>query len=202
TLQLVVPALRMETTLPGLDPIVFDSGNPDRSDPTLRAEMSKYLGKPVAEVRIDPKGKLVEVKESRFGPANRFEADLPFKLTLPETAPAAGQGWSRTYRVKLDPPQGAGESYEAAQHYSLKGESDGLMVVAMRTELKSLPPAVIEQIPLLPLLPEGEVYFNPKTGRYHGAKLRVEKELVNHQGEGSRYLYQSSYVEGLVVEEK
>jgi hypothetical protein len=45
------------------------------------------------------------------------------------------------------------------------------------------------------MLWEGDVFVNVKTGRYHGAKLKVTKEVPNHQGEGTKFVYQSEYTE-------
>ena len=49
----------------------------------LKDEMGKYIGPPLTVVRIDARGQLVEVTESKFGPASRLQSDLPFKLVLP-----------------------------------------------------------------------------------------------------------------------
>jgi hypothetical protein len=49
----------------------------------------------------------------------------------------------------------------------------------------------------LPLLWEGDVYFHKDTGRYSGARLAVKKEVANHQGEGTKFVYESQLTEGL-----
>jgi hypothetical protein len=47
-------------------------------------------------------------------------------------------------------------------------------------------------------MPEGTLFFHAPSGRYYGARLKTEKELKNHQGEGSKYRFVSTYVEDLV----
>src|SRR5581483_4551582 len=74
TLQLSLAALRIETTPPNGEA-------------------------PLSVLRIDPRGRVVEVKESKFGPASRYENEPPFVLTLPEGALQPGQKWERAYKM-------------------------------------------------------------------------------------------------------
>src|SRR5207253_10640638 len=79
TLQLSLTALRQELTTAKGDTLLFDSANPDKSHPQLKEQMSKYVGQTLAVLRVDPYGRVVEVKESKFGPASGFECELlPF----------------------------------------------------------------------------------------------------------------------------
>src|SRR5262249_40751242 len=106
TLQHSLLALRMETTTPSGDVILFDSRTPEKSDERLREQMRKLVGFPLAILRVDAWGKVVGVKESNFGPASRFEAEPPFCVTLPGGAVTQGQNWERPYRITIEPPQG------------------------------------------------------------------------------------------------
>src|SRR4029078_605395 len=118
-----------------------------------------------------------------------------FRLTLPDAGPTAGQAWDRTFAFKLDPPAGTGESYDFVQKYTCKDVKDGLAVVGVETTLKAPPKTTGEQVPLVPLLWTGEVYFNAAAGKYHAARLTAKADLVNHLGEGTRFVYQSSFTE-------
>ncbi len=197
TLQLSLASLRLETTTPGGDKLVFDSIEPEKGTPELRQQLSAFVGKPLALLRVDGQGRVIEVKESRFGPASRYENELPFVGVLPADGPKAGQEWTRAYKITLEPPQGAGEKYEAIQKYVCKSVTDGVAVTAMTTELKS-PPPVAEQAALLQLEPEGEILFDLKAGRLKSASLKIDREVKGHQGEGSSYHVQSTYSEEYV----
>ena len=72
------------------------------------------------------------------------------------------------------------------------------LTVALKSELKNPPAAPGDQVPLLQMLPEGEVVYDLRAGRLQRANLRIEKELPNHQGEGSSYRFVSSYFEEYV----
>jgi hypothetical protein len=193
-LQMSLASLRLETKKPDGESVVFDSAKPDPAN----AQMQQYVGPALALLRLDAQGRLVEVKESKFGPASNFVKDLPFKLTLPDGALAAGQSWERTYAIKLDPPQGIGESYDAVQKYACKSVEGGAAVIAMTTELKTKPSTPADQIPLLIHMPQGEVVFDLTTGRMRSAKMSVQQELNEHRGAGSKYRFSSSYTEEAV----
>ena len=197
TLEMSIAAMKWEQKLPNGENDVFDSAKPDDLN---KNEMAKLIGPTLAVVRLDATGKLIEVKESKFGSKSRFESDLPFKIVLPASGPKEGQTWDRTFTIKLDPPQGTGETYEATQKYTAKAPVNGFTTIAVSTTVKEMPAQASDQIPLLPMLMEGDVYFHAQTGRYQAARMKIKKELLNHQGEGTKYVFESTYSEDLKLE--
>jgi len=194
TLEMSIASMRWERKA-GKEEDVFDSSKPDDLN---KSEMAKHVGPVLAVLRIDPQGSVVEVKESKVGPATRFAADLPFKLTLPSSEPKVGETWERPYTIQLDPPLGTGEKYAAVQKYACQEPKGGFLTVSLTTQVKDPPASAADQIPLLPLTQEGILFFHAASGRYYGARCKVERELKNHQGEGSSYKFVSTYVEDLV----
>jgi hypothetical protein len=194
-LEMSLALLRIENTRPDGEPLLFDSANPDKSNPEMSKELSKYVDKPLAVLRLDSQGKVVEVKESKFGSASRFENELPFVLTLPDTGMKEGQAWERAYDLTLAPPQGAGEKFKATQKYVCKSVTADAARVSLTTAIQDLPDAVLDQVPLMQLQPQGEVVFDLKKGLMRNARLTIDKELKGHQGEGSSYHFQSAYSE-------
>jgi hypothetical protein len=192
TLEMAITAMRTDIIAAGGTAVVRDSANPEHAK-----EMAEFLNKPIVTVRVDSQGRLVEVKEAKNGSAARLQAELPFRLTLPDAGPAAGQTWDRTFSLKLDPPQGTGESHDFVQKYTCKGAKDGLTAVGVETALKAPPKATGEQVPLVPMLWTGDLYFHAATGRYYAARLNAKAELTNHLGDGSKFVYQSTYGEDL-----
>jgi hypothetical protein len=198
TLQLTMTSLRLETTSPSGSSLSFDSTMPDKSDPDLREQLARLVGTPLATLRMDAQGQLVEVKESKHGPASRFESELPFLCTLPGGALQTGKSWERAYKITLEPPQGTGDKFDAVQHYTCKSVDDATATLTLTTELKALPENALDRVPLLQLQPEGEIVFDLKAGRLRSANLHIEKELADYQGEGSNYKFQSTYTEEYV----
>lgn len=186
TLEMTITALRQEIRRPDGSRVVLDSAVPEQAK-----EMAAYLNVPVLVVRVDPQGRLVEVKQAKAGGVGRLQAELPFRLTLPDRGPEVGTTWQRTCTVTLDPPHGTGERHELIQTYTAQAIKDGVLVVSVRTAPKTPPPTVNEQVPLVPLLWSGEVDFHTGNGTYGGARLKAKAELVNHLGEGSKFEYES-----------
>ncbi len=193
TLEMSITEMKNEFKQPDGTTVVTDSSKPEDAK-----KMEAYLNKPIVTVRLDPLGNLVEVKEAKGGTAARLQAELPMRLVLPEAAPEANKTWDRPFAVKLDPPHGTGESYDFVQKYTSKGAKDGLLIVGVETSLKAPPKAVSEQVPLVPMLWTGDVYFNTAAGKYHASRLKAKAELANHQGEGTKFVYESTYAEDAI----
>ncbi len=192
TLQLSLAAIRYESTMPSGDTLLYDSANPAKNTPEMRTQFDDKVGKALAILRVDGWGRVVEVKESKFGPPSRFENELPFVGVLPADGPKPGQEWQRDYKITLEP-----DKYDAVQKYVCKSVADGVAVTAVTTSLKAPPPAA-EQAALLDLQPEGEIVWDLKAGRLRSASLKIDKEIKGHQGEGSSYRLQATYTEEYV----
>jgi hypothetical protein len=80
------------------------------------------------------------------------------------------------------------------QKYTLLRRQGNLWTVGLSTRWTEEPP-LAEQAAVFPFLWEGEVDFDLAAGQYQGARLRIERELRDHLGPGSRYVYRSSYEE-------
>lgn len=187
-------SMRFELDTPR-EKLVFDSADPGKSDPQLREQMARYIGQPLAVLRIDPYGRVVEVLEAKDGPGSRHKAELPFSIILPAAAPRPGQSWDRDYQITLEPPLGTGEKHTALQRFTCQEIKGTTATIAFTTTLKQPPEAAADQIPLFQMLPEGVVEFDTATGCLQSATLKIEKDLTNHQGEGSSYRFRSRYVE-------
>jgi hypothetical protein len=193
TLEMSITEMKNEFKQPDGTTVTADSSKPEDAK-----KMEAYLNKPIVTVRLDSQGNLVEVKDAKGGAAARLQAELPMRLVLPATAPGANPTWDRPFAVKLDPPHGTGESYDFTQKYTSKGEKDGLLIVGVETSLKAPPKNVSEQVPLVPMLWTGDVYFNTAAGKYHASRLKAKAELANHAGEGTKFVYESTYAEDAI----
>jgi hypothetical protein len=200
TLQLSLASLRFEVKTPKDTTLIFDSTRPDESDPQLREQMAKFVGPPLAVLRVDSLGRVVEVKESKQAPLSRFDSELPFVIQLPAAALQPGSSWERSYQVTLEPPHGTGDKFEAVQKYACQKIEGAAVTISVQTIIKNLPMSQLDQVPLLEMQPEGEVVFDAATGRVQSARLQIDQEMKGLQGEGSSYHFQSIYTEQLVKE--
>ena len=189
TLQLSVTAMYQERITTSGAVMRYDSANPDKSTPQLKEALAKYLNTPLATLRVDARGRVVEVKESK-SPASGYEHELPFVVTLPAVALKVGDNWQRDYKITLGPPLGTGEKYDAIQRCAVKAVTPATATLSLTTELKAQPRAAADVIPLWQMLPAGEVTIDLKNGRLHSARLTVNRELKGHQGTDSACRFQ------------
>jgi hypothetical protein len=194
TLDMAITALVQEHTRPGGERITIDSATSDGAK-----AFGEFLGKTIVTAKIDARGQLIEAKSTAGDQAAaRLSAELPFRVVLPEQAPVVNAAWDRAFAIKLDPPLGTGETYDATQTYTYKGLNGPYAVIGLATALKAPPATPAELQPLVSWLWEGDVFIDTKTGRYYGAKLTAKKEIPNHQGDGTKFAYQSEYTEAAV----
>jgi hypothetical protein len=188
TLELIVVAMRQQITRPGpadingkptIDTEVLDSATPEG-----RHQMAAFIDKPIATVKLDSQGRVLEATGP---PAERLRVELPFRLVLPD----AGDRWNRAFSLAI----GTGEKYDFTQTFAVKGDTGGVWTIQVQTAPKATPTDPGEWVPLAPVLWEGEVSFDRANGRYLGAKLTAKKEVANHQGDGTRFSYESVLVE-------
>ncbi len=195
TLEMITTAFKQEITqiVGDAKPAVrvLDSANPED------AKAMPFLNKPILALKVDALGKISAVKSDNPAAADRLQCDLPFKLHLPEVAPALNATWERAFELKLPPPLGTGEKFEATQKATFRGMKDDFAILGVVTALKTPVDDAALMPAIAPMLWEGDVYINAKTGQYHGAKLAIKKEIANHQGEGTKFRYTSDYTEAL-----
>ncbi len=192
TLQMSITSMVTKRITPSGEALTYDSTNPDNSTPVLREAMAKYVNTPLAVIRVDPFGKVVEVKETKTS-STGFENELPFLVPLPPSGVKVNDTWERNYKLTLPPPVGTGEKHDAVQKYRCKSVTPEAVSIVFSTELLSPPAAALDCVPLWQLMPDAEVVFDVKNGRMHAARLVVNKELKNHQGENSSMSFKSVF---------
>jgi hypothetical protein len=193
TLRNSITTLRQERTTGSGSVWKFDSESPKDSTPEMREAMSRHLNVLLATVKVDPFGRVMEVKDSKSGPS-AFENELPFLGTVPGAELKPGAAWTREYKVTLAPPLGTGEKYDAVQKFTVAGIKDGLVTVTTSCELKEKPKAAADMVSLWQFLPKGEIVWDSVNGRLHSARLTVEEEASGLDGEGSHTKFTSTKV--------
>lgn len=198
-LELTITRMKQEISKPLIDEkgavsnemIVMDSGTPEGKE-----SMAAFLNKPILKATVDFTG-LVKDVESGTGDSakKRLAAELPFRVLLPKQNVKINDTWDRTFNITVDPPLGTGEVYEVTQRFKLRAIREDHVVIGVTTELLKPPSAPVDLQPLLPWLWEGDVFFDPRTGRYSGSKLNVKKVLKNHRGDGTEFRFESEYTE-------
>lgn len=193
TLEQSLTSLRNEQLRPG-STLLFDSNDVEKSTPELKG-MAKFINVPVAVIRADRLGRVLEVK---MGPKNKYEAEPPFAFMLPGQAVREGQAWVRPYTVTLDPPLGVGEKFQAEQMAKVIKIENNKAIIELTTTIKNPPDAAADKVPLLQKELNGQVVFDIARGRVESVRLGTDKTVDMHQGAGSSYRFACTYTEQIV----
>jgi hypothetical protein len=199
SMQKTVTAMKSETTrtIPGKDGQAATTTDVVDSQLATDREKMPFLNKVAVTAKINSLGEVVEAS-SDFGKASvtRFKTELPFRLTLTNQPFSQALAWEREYQIILDPKYGGtGEQYPTLQKCTSKGMNGQYAIVSFETKLKNEPKSQAELRPLIPLLWKGNVFFDTKANRYHACQLTAAKELLNHEGDGTKFNYKSEYSE-------
>jgi len=195
TLEMRLLELVLETTRPNGEVLKFNSATPDGP---LKESLAPLVGPVVARMKVDSLGRVLEVIESKFGKASRYETEPPFVAILHGQGAVPEQTWQRTYQHTLEPPAGTGEKVDLIQKYITKAARDGIVSLELETTPAKPAATPADEAPLLQILPKGTVVINTKTGLLQSAVLTIDREVKNATGQGSTYRFQSSYKESLV----
>jgi hypothetical protein len=198
TLQLSLASMRTEQKRPNGETLLFDSQELDKSTPELKEQMAKFVGPPLALLRVDAYGNTVDVKQ---GSLARYQAEPPFALIFPKATAREGQSWKRNYTVVIEPPLGTGEKYEAEQHYQCTQLTADTATVAVKTEFKTPTDSPQERLPLLQKDVAGTIVFDLSAGCLQAVRLTTDRTIDQHQGPRSRYHFQSRYSEERIASE-
>ncbi len=193
TLELTITSMRQEIIQATGDEKptrkILDSANPED------AKVMTFLNKPCVTVCLNSQGAVIETKSANEGTTDRLRVELPFRVKLPKDSIKTGSNWENKFVLKLPPPLGTGEKFDAAHKFTLKGFNGDVAVFGMKTELAK----PLEDSALVPVVMHsmwnGDVFVNAKLGTYAGAKLTIKKEIPNYIGPGTKLSYQNEYIE-------
>ena len=182
TMTMTITAMKQEITRPVINKdgkLANESITMDSATPEGAKDMAEFLNKPILTAKIDARGGVVEAKSAGGdSAANRLQAELPFRVMLPEKATEVNATWEREFKVKLDPPLGTGERHAAKQTYKLRATQNGYAVIGVGTAFANPPTATADLLPLLPWIWEGDVFVH--TLLVHRHTQSVSQSITAH----------------------
>jgi hypothetical protein len=167
--------------------VVYDSRK-DVVAPEAYKTLAKTLRTPIAEVELDPHGRVLSRTNKLEGvPANVSGGSVT--VVFPAEAIAVGHTWNEDFKipVKLD---GAGgrkvdRDIKARQKFKLEEVSGGVARISVVTQvLDPALPASIE-VQLVQKIMNGEVKFDIARGRIIAQSMTVDGSVIDFHGTGS-----------------
>ncbi|HWB13162.1 MAG TPA: hypothetical protein VG826_28310 [Pirellulales bacterium] len=177
----------------------YDSDT-DATPPVGYDNVAAAVGKPLAELTLDPRGAVVK-REELFAQA----APLPENITLPlpENAVAVGDEWTMPADITVNvPPQNVTKRIKARQLYRLESVDDGIATIRLETQVLTPVNDPIIELQLAQSKANGTVRFDTAAGRVVSQESDVDEHVTGFQGPASNSHYVMRFSEKLLPDEK
>ena len=172
----------------------YNSETDDKPPPGYD-KVAEAVGKPLAELTLDPLGTVVQ-REERYVQAAPLQENIT--LPLPENAVAVGEEWTMPADITVTLPQGATRKIKARQVYRLETVDDGVATVHLETQVLTPvnDPAVESQ--LVQSKANGTVRFDIAAGRILSQQSDIDEHVNGFQGPASNLHYVTRFSEKLL----
>jgi hypothetical protein len=176
----------------------YDSDT-DAVPPPGYGDVAKAIGKPLAELTIDPLGAVVKREEKFVQPT---PAPENVTLPLPETAVAVGEEWTAPADISVDlPQQNIRKKIKARQLYRLDSVDDGIANIRLETQLLTPVNDPVIESQLVQSKANGTVRFDIAAGRVLSQQSDVDEHVTGFQGPASNMHYVMRFTEKLLPDE-
>jgi hypothetical protein len=171
------------------------SSDSDATPPPSFENVAKAVGKPLAQLTLDPRGTVVKREEHYVQAAPQQEN---VTLPLPENAVTLGEEWTLPADIVVTLPGGATKKIKARQLYRLESVDDG--VASLHLETQVLTPVHDPQIEsqLVQSKASGVIRFDIGAGRIVSQQSDIDEHVHGFQGEGSSIHYVARFTEKLL----
>ncbi|HEV3345035.1 MAG TPA: hypothetical protein VG125_31955 [Pirellulales bacterium] len=176
----------------------YDSDT-DATPPAGYDNVAAVVGKPLAELTLDPLGGTVKREELLTQ-----SAPLPDNVTLPlpEHAVSVGEEWTIPADITVNvPPQNITKKIKARQLYRLASVDDGVATIHLETQVLTPVNDPVVQLQLVQSKANGTVRFDIAAGRVLSQQSDVDEHVTGFQGPASNSHYVTRFTEKLLPDE-
>jgi hypothetical protein len=176
----------------------YDSDT-DATPPAGYEHVAAAVGRPLAELTLDPRGGMVK-REELFAQA----APLPeiVTLPLPEQAVAVGEEWTIPADITVNlPPQNVTKKIKSRQLFRLESVDDGVATVRLETQVLTPVNDPVVELQLVQSKANGTVRFDIAAGRIVSQQSDVDEHVTGFQGAASNSHYVMRFTEKLMPDE-
>jgi hypothetical protein len=177
----------------------YDSDT-DATPPAGYENVAVAVGKPLAELTLDPRGVVVKREELLTQ-----SAPLPENITLPlpENAVAVGEEWTMPADITVNvPPQNITKKIKARQLYRLESVDGGVATVRLETQVLTPVNDPVIELQLAQSKANGTVRFDIAAGRILSQESDVDEHVTGFRGPASNSHYVMRFTEKLMPDEK
>jgi len=162
----------------------------DKKPPKQYAEVAATVGKPLARVEMDHRGRVLKRVNAR---ANVDIGVGELAVPLPPEAVPVGHRWSRPDEFTANLKGGRQKTIKLSHRYQLtKVEGDTAVISAKTIVLTPVDDPVIE-VQLVQRLSSGVIHFDMKQGRVVWQQMDLSRKVIGFEGPDSIVHYLSRF---------
>ncbi len=188
-LELAIDETKMSAQFGDAEPLCFDSQNP-KDCPAVYKSIRDIIGKPLAQVRVSPRGEMLSAKPllpaALLAKAKLLKSDgtladdasQNFLIEFPEDPVKVGEGWTNTFKVNVHVTRTLTQSVTMQRSYELVEVKDGLATIKLRSGLITPIRDGMILAQLIQMSPWGTIVFDLKNGRLVSRTLTIDKTEI------------------------
>ncbi len=188
--------VQMTQWVTGRERITYDSRR-DREPPPGMEHVGGSVGQPLAEITIDPLGRIVRRVNKKMAPLGESPK---ITIPLPEEPVRVGQSWQFDEPVILRREDKTVARIRTRQKLILKQVEDGVATIHVETILLDPVRDPVVEAQLVQRFTKGWVKFDIARGRVIQQQFDLDRRVIGHIGPNSGMHYRMHFVEKLLDE--
>jgi len=196
TFESIVEDVDMRQKLPGTETISYNSKK-DETPPAGFVDAAKRVGRPLARVTLNPRGKTL--KRTALMPEAALKETPELTIPLPEEPVAVGESWRERHEVKLPLENGAIKTILTQQVYTLKGVQTGVATIEVANQVLTPIHSPAIEAKLIERYSRGTVRFDMEAGRILSQQMDLDRRVVGFRGDDSSLHHLTRFTENLIA---
>ena len=173
-------------------PVSYNSKK-DAKPPQGFEDAAKRIGKPLARVKLDNRGRTVHREPLLSEPTTKEKPQLT--IPLPEKAVAVGESWRERYDVMLPLETGATKKILTQQVFTLKSVKTGVATIEVANQVITPIHSPKIEAKLIERYSCGTVRFDVDAGRILSQQMDLDRRVIGFRGDDSCLHYLTRFTE-------
>lgn len=195
TFELRVDDVEMTHRISGR-PEVRYSPKSDRAPPVGFEDVAKTIGKPLARITLDPRGRLIERQQLE---PDALQSHGYLTVPFPENPVAIGESWTVPDEIAVPLRNGTVKKIKVQQRFTLRDVKGDIATIEVKTQVLSPVDDPEVEVQLVQRLSEGTIKFDIAAGHIVAQEIEVDRQVVGFQGPASSFHYRTRFSEDFVT---
>jgi hypothetical protein len=178
-----IDSVDMWQKMTGRQEISYNSASPDKP-PQEYEHVAATIGKPLATITIDQRGRIVDRSNKTFNPGI---GDLT--VPLPETPVKIGHQWFIAEEITVRMPDKTVKVVKARQKFTLVKVETGVATISVQTEILTPVNDPQVQSQLVQRMQHGTIKFDLDAGRIRSKQMDLDETVIGFSGAESIMQY-------------